>query len=77
MQFLMQVEPMRTTITIDDELMARAAHYSGLDEPAAIIRFALKDYIAGEAARRLAALGGTMPEFEPGPRKRHWSVEEE
>lgn len=68
---------MRTTITIDDELLAAAARYSGLEEPSAIIKFALKDYVSGEASRRLAALGGTMPDFEPAPRKRHWSVEED
>jgi Arc/MetJ family transcription regulator len=68
---------MRTTITIDDDLLAAAAQYSGLKEASAIIRHALKDYVAGEASRRLAALGGSAPDFEPAPRKRHWSVEED
>jgi len=68
---------MRTTITLDDELLAKAARYSGLDEPSAIIRFALKEYVSAEASRRLAAMGGSMPDFEPAPRKRHWSVEED
>jgi Arc/MetJ family transcription regulator len=68
---------MRTTVTIDDELLAKAAKYSGLEETSAIIRHALKDYVSAEASRRLAALGGTMPDFEPAPRKRHWSVEED
>lgn len=69
--------PMRTTITIDDDLMADAARYSGLSEPSAIIRHALRDYVAAEASRRLAAMGGSAPDFEPAPRKRHWSVEED
>lgn len=68
---------MRTTVTIDDDLLAQAAEYSGLTEPAAIIRFALRDYIAGEAARRLAKMGGSMPDFEPGPRKRYFVAEDE
>lgn len=68
---------MRTTVTIDDELLARAAEYSGLTEPSAIIRFALRDYVAGEAARRLAAMGGSMPDFEAAPRKRYFVAEDE
>lgn len=67
---------MRTTVTIDDELLAKAARYSGLEETSAIIRHALRDYVSAEASRRLAAMGGSAPDFEPAPRKRHWSVEE-
>jgi Arc/MetJ family transcription regulator len=67
---------MRTTITLDDDLMAAAAEYSGLTEKSAIIRFALQEYVAAEAARRLARMGGSQPDFEPGPRKRYW-VEED
>lgn len=70
-------EVMRTTITIDDALLARAAEYSGLEETTAIVRHALRDYVSAEASRRLAALGGTMPDFEAAPRKRPWGVEEE
>ena len=68
---------MRTTVTLDDALLARAAEYSGLTEPSAIIRHALKDYISGEASRRLAKMGGNAPDFEPGPRKRYFVAEDE
>jgi len=68
---------MRTTITIDDELLASAAEYSGLEETSAIVRHALRDYVSAEASRRLALLGGSMPDFEAGPRKRYWGVEED
>lgn len=68
---------MRTTITIDDELLAKAARYSGLEETSAIIRHALRNYVSWEASKRLAAMGGSAPDFEPAPRKRHWSVEED
>jgi Arc/MetJ family transcription regulator len=68
---------MRTTVTLDDELLAKAARYSGLEETSAIIRHALRDYVSAEASRRLARLGGTMPDFEAGPRKRPWGVEED
>ncbi|WP_372707138.1 type II toxin-antitoxin system VapB family antitoxin [Brevundimonas sp.] len=73
----MQEATVRTTVTIDDALLAQAAEYSGLNEPSAIIRHALKDYISGEASRRLAKMGGSQPDFEPGPRKRHWVAEDE
>jgi len=68
---------MRTTITIDDDLIEAAAEYSGVVEKSAIVRIALQAYIAREAARRLARLGGSQPDFEPGPRKRYWGVGEE
>lgn len=67
---------MRTTVTLDDDLMAAAAEYSGLTEKSAIIRLALQEYVAAEASRRLARMGGSQPDFEPGPRKRYW-VEED
>lgn len=68
---------MRTTLTLDDDLIKTASEYSGLSEKSAVVRLALKAYIAREAARRLARLGGSQPDFEPGPRKRYWGVEEE
>ena len=61
---------MRTTITLDDELVRSAQEYSGVTEKTALIRLALTSLIQKEAARRLAALGGTMPEFEDIPRRR-------
>ena len=73
----MRTDTMRTTLTLDDELMAAAGEYSGLTEKSAIVRVALQAYVAREAARRLARLGGSMPDFEPGPRKRYWGVGEE
>jgi Arc/MetJ family transcription regulator len=62
--------PMRTTITLDDELVRTAQEYTGIDEKTALIREALKSLIAWESSRRLAALGGTMPELEDIPRRR-------
>lgn len=63
---------MRTTLTLDDELMEKAAHYTGLSETSAIVKEALKALVSREAARRLALMGGSAPDFEPGPRKRHF-----
>jgi Arc/MetJ family transcription regulator len=61
---------MRTTLNLDDELVAKAAAYTGLTEKSAIVREALKSLIAREAGRRLAALGGTMPDLKDIPRRR-------
>ena len=61
---------MRTTITLDDELIRTAQEYTGIPEKTALIREALKSLIQKEAARRLAALGGSSPEMVDIPRRR-------
>ena len=61
---------MRTTINIDDELLARAREYTGIQEKTALVREALKSLIAFEAGKRLIALGGTMKGLEHIPRRR-------
>ncbi len=61
---------MRTTVTIDDDLMADAAEFSGLSEKSAIINRALRMMIEWEASRRLAAMGGTMPDIQLPHRRR-------
>jgi len=61
---------MRTTIALDDELLAKARSYTGLNETAAIVREALKALIEREAARRLARLGGCSPDLVAPPRRR-------
>jgi Arc/MetJ family transcription regulator len=55
---------MRTTITIDDKLLANAKASTGIAETPALVRKALEALVQREAARRLAKLGGTMPELE-------------
>ncbi len=61
---------MRTTLALDDELMATAREYTGLSEKSALVREALKALIEREASRRLALLGGSQPDFDPGSRRR-------
>ena len=61
---------MRTTLTLDDELLAQAQKYTGLTERTALIREALTALIQRESARRLALLGGTLPDLEIAPRRR-------
>jgi Arc/MetJ family transcription regulator len=60
----------RTTITLDDELIAKAQAYTGLEEKSALVREALKALVQREAARRLANLGGSQPGIEGVPRRR-------
>ena len=61
---------MRTTITLDDELVAEAQAITGLMNKSALVREALKALLARESARRLALLGGTEPELNVAPRRR-------
>jgi len=61
---------MRTTLIVDNELMEKAREITGVDEKTALVREGLKALIAAEAAKRLAALGGSEPELRPVPRRR-------
>jgi Arc/MetJ family transcription regulator len=61
---------MRTTLALDDELLADAEFYTGIREKSALVREALKALVEREAARRLARLGGTEPDLKPIPRRR-------
>jgi Arc/MetJ family transcription regulator len=61
---------MRTTVTIDDDLIATAAKYTGIKERATLIRMGLEALVQREAARRLARLGGSEPNLEVPPRRR-------
>jgi Arc/MetJ family transcription regulator len=61
---------MRATVTLDDELVRTAEEYTGVTERTALLREALKALIHLEASRRLAALGGTMPDLEDVRRRR-------
>jgi Arc/MetJ family transcription regulator len=61
---------MRTTLALDDELLADAQEYTGIKEKSALVNAALKALVEREAARRLARLGGTQPNLKPVPRRR-------
>jgi len=61
---------MRTTVTLDDELVRIAQEFTGVEEKTALIREALKALIERESARRLASLGGAMPGLQNIPRRR-------
>jgi Arc/MetJ family transcription regulator len=61
---------MRTTMNLDDALIAEAQKLTGIEERTAVIHAALRALIARESARRLALLGGKMPKLKPIPRRR-------
>ena len=65
---------MRTRITLDDELVARAKQLTGVHEKSALVRAALKALIEREAGRRLARLHGSMPDAKAPPRRRQFAV---
>jgi len=65
-----QGSPMRTTVTLDDDLLERARRLSGVEERGALLRAALEALIELESARRLARLGGAEPGIEDIPRRR-------
>jgi Arc/MetJ family transcription regulator len=60
----------RTTISLDDELIRKAAELTGRRERSALVRLGLEALIAQESARRLARLGGTDPDAAAAPRRR-------
>jgi Arc/MetJ family transcription regulator len=58
------------TVALDEDLIQKAQEYTGITERTALFREALKALIHHEASRRLALLGGTMPDLEDIPRTR-------
>lgn len=60
---------MRTTVILDDDLLARAQSLTGIKEKTAVLHAGLEALIARESARRLAALGASQPALR-APRRR-------
>lgn len=62
---------MRATVTIDDELYNKAIEVADPSmDKVDLFREAIKTFVRVRAAKRLAALGGTMPEISEVPRRR-------
>lgn len=61
---------MRTTVTLDEVLVAEAQRLTGTREKSALVREALRALIQRESARRLARLGGSEPALGDVPRRR-------
>jgi Arc/MetJ family transcription regulator len=62
--------PLRTTLALDDDLIAQAQAFTGLKEKSSLVREALKALIERESARRLAKLGGAEPDVTAPSRRR-------
>lgn len=61
---------MRTTVTVDDDLVRLASELTGIEERSALMRSGLEALVRIESARRLAALGGADPSASAAPRRR-------
>ena len=61
---------MRSTLVIDENLLERARQLTGIRKKTALVHAGLEALIAGEAARRLAALAGSEPALRRIPRRR-------
>jgi len=61
---------MRTTLALDDDLVAEAQRLTGTTGKSALVRQALTALIERESARRLARMGGSEPALTSVPRRR-------
>ena len=61
---------MRTTLNIDDEILAKAARLTGVTEKTSLVRLGLQALVAAESGNRLARLGGSEKGLRPIPRRR-------
>jgi Arc/MetJ family transcription regulator len=61
---------MRTTLNLDDGLIGEARRLTGLREKTELVHRGLRELIARESARMLAALGGASPRMRAIPRRR-------
>ena len=61
---------MRTTVNLDEDLVARAMKLTGPVDRTALLHESLKALIERESARRLAKLGGSQPQLKAAPRRR-------
>lgn len=61
---------MRTTVTIEDTLYQQAIELADQSmDKSDLFREAIKTFIRVQSAKRLAALGGTVPEMQDIPRR--------
>lgn len=61
---------MRTTINLNDDLVAEAQRITGTRERTALIHEGLRALIQRESAKRLARLSGSQPDLSDIPRRR-------
>jgi Arc/MetJ family transcription regulator len=60
----------RTTVDLDEDLVKLAFKYTGITTKTQLLEEGLRSLVRRQAARELAAMGGTMPNAKPTPRRR-------
>jgi Arc/MetJ family transcription regulator len=65
---------MRTTVNLDEELLAKAIKLTGPLDRSTLLHESLKALIERESARRLAKLGGSQPHLRAARRRRQESA---
>ena len=61
---------MRTTLNIEEKLIAKASKLTGIKEKTSLVRLGLQSLIARESSKRLAKLGGTEKKLKMSKRRR-------
>ncbi len=64
------VRIVRTTVNIDEELLAKAVKLTGPLDRSAVLHEGLRALIQRESAKRLARLGGSQPDLKAAARRR-------
>jgi len=60
---------MRTTLNINDQILAKASLLTGIKEKTSLVKLGLEALISLESSKRLAKLGSTEKKLEPIPRR--------
>ena len=60
---------MRTTVTLDEEIVAKAVKLTGIEERSVLVREAMETLVRVENGRLLATLGGSEPQAQAAPRR--------
>jgi Arc/MetJ family transcription regulator len=58
---------MRTTMNIDDELIAAAVDHAGIKERSTVVRMALEEFVQRRVELRMAKAKGSIPDFGEVP----------
>lgn len=64
---------MRTTLALDDDLVAKAQAFAGVTKKTQLVREALRALIQRERAKRLSLLGGSAPQLRDIPQRQSLS----
>ena len=65
---------MRTTLNIDDSVLARASKLTGVHEKTYLVKMGLEALISRESSKRLALLGGSEKHLQPVRRRKTSSL---